>query len=129
MSDKDFKQNVKDFNEVISLIQVSKDQLKVLSERKKTLESTLIVFMKSNNKAEILTKKNKLVHKEQNRKVPVKKKEAAKNLADYFDKIDWQDFTAMSSIQKASSIDEYLASKRKTVTKSTLGVHKVAIAK
>lgn len=126
MTDKDFKQNIKDFNEVNSLITVAKDQLKVLTERKKVLENTLIVFMKSNNVTEAVTKKNKLVHKEQKRKVPVKKKEASKNLADYFDKINWEAFTAMSSIQKAASIDEYLASQRKTVTKSTLGIHKVS---
>ena len=125
MADKDFKQNVKEFNEVNSLIAAAKDQLKVLSERKKTLEDSLIVWMKQNNFTEAVTKKNKLVHKEQKRKVPVKKKEAAKNLADYFDTIDWTDFKSMSSIQKAQSINDYLSSKRKTVTKSTLGVRKI----
>jgi len=125
MADKDFKQNVKEFNEVNSLIAAAKDQLKVLSERKKTLEDSLIVWMKQNNFTEAVTKKNKLVHKEQKRKVPVKKKEAAKNLADYFDAVDWTDFKSLSSIQKAQAINDYLSSKRKTVTKSTLGVRKI----
>lgn len=125
MSDKEFKQNVKEFNEVTSLIDAAKEKLKVLTTRKKTLEDTIVVFMKRNNVTEAVTKKNKLVHKESKRKVPVKKKDAEKNLADFFDSLDWDAFMEMSSIQKADTVNAYLASKRKTVTQSKLGVKKV----
>mgnify|MGYP000004907898 CR=1 FL=1 len=125
MNDKEFRQNVKEFNEVASLIDAAKEKMKVLTTRKKTLENTIVVFMKSNNFEECVTKKNKLVHKESKRKVPVKKKDAEKNLADFFDSLDWDAFMELSSIQKADAVNAYMASKRKTVTESKLGVKKV----
>ena len=122
---KEFKQNVKDFNEVSSLIDVAKEKLKVLTTRKKSLEDTIVVFMKHNNVTEAVTKKNKLVFGQSKRKVPVKKKDAEKNLADFFDSLDWDSFMELTSIQKADAVNAYLASKRKTVTQCKLACRKM----
>ena len=120
-----FKRNIKEIDDVNDAIKTTQDRLKVLNTRKKTLQSDIKVFMSTNKVEQAITKKNRIVLKKTKRLVPLKKKDFTENVANFFEHVNWDEFTRLSSQQKAQQMDEFLKSRRTVSHGESLSFKKV----
>ena len=119
-----FKTSVKEFDDVNDKLKILRGQVKILNTRKKQLEEVIIVFMNRNKVKQVVTKKAAITHTEKTRKAPVTKKELPNVFVQFFTECNQAQFNNLTPQQKATEIQEYIKSKGKTVTSSSLSCKK-----
>jgi len=120
----EYKQNVKELEELRGLIDSTKDNLKKLTTRKKELENECIIFMKKSKIEKAVTRKFVMEKKMTKRAVATKAKDKTIHLVKFFNEVTWTDFMKLSSEQKAKHIEDYLKGKKKYEEKEVLTMKK-----
>ena len=120
-----FRKNVKEISELNETIKNTKDLLKQLNSRKKDLESNIKTFMSTNQVQQAVTKKNRIVLTRSKRVVPLKKKDQAQNFAEFFQHINWEQFTRTTPEEKARQLIDFLNNKRTYTINESISYKKV----
>ena len=120
-----FKSSVKEIEDLEETIKTTRDRLKLLNTRKKTLQSNIKVYMQKHEVAQVITKNKKIVRTTSRRTTPIKKKDLRENIIKFFKNINLESFNHLSSDQKTDQLLEYLNNQRKVTISDNISFRKV----
>jgi seryl-tRNA synthetase len=120
-----FKSSVKEIEDLEETIKTTRDRLKLLNTRKKTLQSNIKVYMQKHEVAQVITKNKKIVRTTSRRTTPIKKKDLRENIINFFKNINMDSFNRLSSDQKTDQLLEYLNNQRKVTISDNISFRKV----
>ena len=120
-----FKNSVKEIEDIEETIKTTRDRLKLLNTRKKTLQSNIKVYMQKHEVAQVITKNKKIVRTTSRRTTPIKKKDLRENIIKFFKNINLESFNRLSSDQKTDQLLEYLNNQRKVTISDNISFRKV----
>lgn len=120
-----FKNSVKEIEDLEETIKTTRDRLKLLNTRKKTLQSNIKVYMQKHEVAQVITKNKKIVRTTSRRTTPIKKKDLRENIIKFFKNINLESFNHLSSDQKTDQLLEYLNNQRKVTISDNISFRKV----
>ena len=120
-----FKSSVKEIEDLEETIKTTRDRLKLLNTRKKTLQSNIKVYMQKHEVAQVITKNKKIVRTTSRRTTPIKKKDLRENIIKFFKNINLESFNRLSSDQKTDQLLEYLNNQRKVTISDNISFRKV----
>mgnify|MGYP001238453693 FL=1 len=120
-----FKSSVKEIEDLEETIKTTRDRLKLLNTRKKTLQSNIKVYMQKHEVAQVITKNKKIVRTTSRRTTPIKKKDLRENIINFFKNINMDSFNRLSSEQKTDQLLEYLNNQRKVTISDNISFRKV----
>ena len=107
-----FRKNVKEISELNETIKNYKELLKKLNIKKKELEKDIQSFMRQNKVEQAVTRKNRIVLTKSKRAVPLKKKDQNQNFIEFFQNINWEQFSRSSPEEKSRQLIDFLNNKR-----------------
>ena len=120
-----FKSSVKEIEDLEETIKTTRDRLKLLNTRKKTLQSNIKIYMQKHEVAQVITKNKKIVRTTSRRTTPIKKKDLRENIIKFFKNINLESFNHLSSDQKTDQLLEYLNNQRKVTISDNISFRKV----
>jgi len=120
-----FKSSVKEIEDLEETIKTTRDRLKLLNTRKKTLQSNIKVYMQKHEVAQVITKNKKIVRTTSRRTTPIKKKDLRENIIKFFKNINLDSFNRLSPDQKTDQLLEYLNNQRKVTISDNISFRKV----
>ena len=121
----DFKKLIREFDEIDTTLKMHREQSKLLNQRKKQLETTIVTFMKSNNVSEATTKKHRVIHKQSKRTQAPKKSEFKTIVVEFFSKINWATFPTLPPFDKAVMLEQFMKSKNRMVYSDSVSLKQV----
>jgi|TARA_B100001094_G_scaffold109742_1_gene105715 hypothetical protein len=120
-----FKNSVKEIEDLEETIKTTRERLKLLNTRKKTLQSNIKVYMQKHEVAQVITKNKKIVRTTSRRTTPIKKKDLRDNIINFFKNINMDSFNRLSPDQKTDQLLEYLNNQRKVTISDNISFRKV----
>tara|TARA_B100001996_G_C18227199_1_gene426044 strand:- start:62 stop:454 length:393 start_codon:yes stop_codon:yes gene_type:complete len=120
-----FKNSVKEIEDIEETIKATRERLKLLNTRKKTLQSHIKIYMQRHEVAQVITKNKKIVRTTSRRTTPIKKKDLRENIINFFKNINMDSFIRLVPEEKTDQLLEYLNNQRKVTISDNISFRKV----